>query len=64
MSRYNVAVKSGLYAKYYFELRDLLRGNEKEFPLKPISKAESDRLELRSIEYKDVFQGAGSQGKK
>jgi hypothetical protein len=58
-----VTVKSNLYAKYYFELRALFKDNEKEFPLKPINKAESDRLEIRSREYKDVFEGSASQGK-
>jgi hypothetical protein len=53
-----VTVKSNLYAKYYFELRALFKDNEKEFPLKPINKTESDRLEIRSREYKDVFEGA------
>lgn len=64
MCRYNVTVKSNLYAKYYFELRALFKDNEKEFPLKPINKTESDRLEIRSREYKDVFEGAATVGKK
>jgi hypothetical protein len=59
-----VTVKSNLYAKYYFELRALFKDNEKEFPLKPINKTESDRLEIRSREYKDVFEGAAEKGKK
>ena len=57
--QYNVTVKSNLYAKYYFELRALFKDNEKEFPLKPIDKKEADRLEIRSREYKDIFEGEG-----
>ena len=36
--QYNVAVKSNLYAKYYFELRALFKDNTKEFPLVPLDK--------------------------
>ena len=57
-SRYNVTVKSNLYAKYYFELRALFKDNEKEFPLKPLDRRDADKLELRSKEYKDTFEGA------
>ena len=58
-----MTVKSNLYAKYYFELRALFKDNEKEFPLKPIDKREAERLEIRSREYKDIFEGAGQKGK-
>jgi len=61
--QYNVTVKSNLYAKYYFELRALFKDNEKEFPLKPIDKKEADRLEIRSREYKDIFEGEGQKAK-
>lgn len=61
--RYNVTVKSNLYAKYYFELRALFKDNEKEFPLKPIDQNEAKRLELRSREYKDIFEGEGDKAK-
>lgn len=61
--RYNVTVKSNLYAKYYFELRALFKDNEKEFPLKPIDKKEAERLEVRSREYKDIFEGEGQKAK-
>lgn len=52
-----------MYAKYYFELRALFRDNEKEFPLKPIDKRDAERLELRSKEYKDIFEGVGQKAK-
>ena len=58
-----MTVKSNLYAKYYFELRALFKDNEKEFPLKPIDKSEADRLEVRSREYKDIFEGEGQKAK-
>jgi len=56
-------VKSNLYAKYYFELRGLFKDNEKEFPLKPIDKVEAERLEIRSKDYKDIFEGEGQRAK-
>jgi len=64
INRYNVTVKSNLYAKYYFELRGLFKDNEKEFPLRPINKEEADRLEIRSKDYKDIFEGEGEKAKK
>jgi len=47
--QYNVTVKSGLYAKYYFELRALFK-NEAEFPLTPLDASSATRLEARSAE--------------
>lgn len=63
MFRYNVTVKSNLYAKYYFELRGLFKDNEKEFPLKPINKQDAEKLEIRSRDYKDIFEGEGQKAK-
>ena len=54
--RYNVTVKSNLYAKYYFELRALFKDNEKEFPLKPLEKLDAVNLELNSMKYKDSLE--------
>eukprot|EP00357_Protocruzia_adherens_P008197 CAMPEP_0115030686 /NCGR_PEP_ID=MMETSP0216-20121206/37988_1 /TAXON_ID=223996 /ORGANISM="Protocruzia adherens, Strain Boccale" /LENGTH=258 /DNA_ID=CAMNT_0002407997 /DNA_START=87 /DNA_END=863 /DNA_ORIENTATION=- len=48
--QYNVTVKSGLYAKYYFELRALFKDNEAEFPLTPLDNQQAMELELRSGE--------------
>jgi len=47
--QYNVTVKSGLYAKYYFELRALFK-NDAEFPLTPLDAQSAQRLEARSAE--------------
>jgi hypothetical protein len=52
-----VTVKSSLYAKYYFELRALFKDSEKEFPLKALDKSDAERLESRSKEYKETFEG-------
>jgi hypothetical protein len=51
-----VTVKSNLYAKYYFELRALFKDNEKEFPLKPLDKADAINLELNSVKYKNNLE--------
>ena len=56
-------MKSNLYAKYYFELRGLFKDNEKEFPLRAINKDEAERLEIRSKDYKDIFEGEGQKAK-
>jgi hypothetical protein len=45
---FNVAIKSSVYAKYYFELRTIAERNEINFPLQPLSKAQEDKLEVSS----------------
>jgi len=45
---FNVSLKSSLYAKYYFELRDLAERDQRHFPLEPLSKEAAERLEKRS----------------
>lgn len=62
--QYNVTVKSNLYAKYYFELRNLFKDNEKDFPLQQIDANDAALLEQRSREYKDIFEGEGQKAKK
>ena len=47
--QYNVTVKSHLYARYYFELRALFKDNEKEFPIKVLTKKDAEKLELNSM---------------
>ncbi len=62
--QYNVIVKSSLYVRYYHELRGLFKDNLQEFPLQPLSKIEADRLEIRSKDYIDIFEGEGEKAKK
>ena len=45
-------------------MRGLFKDNEKEFPLKPINKDDAERLEIRSKDYKDIFEGEGEKAKK
>lgn len=40
-----MTVKSNLYAKYYFELRNLFKDNEKDFPLQQIDANDAALLE-------------------
>ena len=47
--QYNVTVKSHLYARYYFELRALFKDNEREFPIKVLTKKDAEKLELNSM---------------
>lgn len=46
--QYNVTVKSHLYARYYFEMRALFKDNEKEFPLRVLTKKDAEKLEISS----------------
>jgi hypothetical protein len=48
-----VNVKSNLYAKYYFELRELFKNCEYEFPAKPLTKSDEERLEISTINFKE-----------
>ena len=57
-------MKSNLYAKYYFELRGLYKNNKKEFPNKPISKIEAQKLEIRTNKFRDIFEGVGKKAKR
>eukprot|EP01087_Luapelamoeba_hula_P019888 TRINITY_DN665_c0_g2_i1.p1 TRINITY_DN665_c0_g2~~TRINITY_DN665_c0_g2_i1.p1 ORF type:complete len:347 (+),score=81.31 TRINITY_DN665_c0_g2_i1:310-1350(+) len=45
---YNVNVTGGLYAKYYFELRELTEKDNKRFSLQPLDKVGIERLEARA----------------
>lgn len=47
--KYNVTVKSALYAKYFFELRGLYK-SDSDFPLKPLNEQQAAMLEARSTE--------------
>lgn len=51
--QYNVAIKSTLYARYYFELRALFQDNEQEFPYNSLTNGEAEKLELNSQIYQD-----------
>jgi len=46
--QYNVSMHASMYAKYYFELRDLSDLPQNAFPLKPLDKEKSRLLEERS----------------
>lgn len=46
--KFNVTLKSSVYTKYYFELRRLAERDAKNFPLEPLDKEGSKRLEERS----------------
>jgi len=45
---FKLTVSSSLYAQYYFELRSICEENSQTFNLKPLTKAQARRLELRS----------------
>ena len=56
--QFNVYVSSGLYARYYFELRTLLESSHPSAAnmMRPLTKAQGDRLEARSAEKADYFE--------
>jgi len=45
---FNVAIRSSVYAQYYFCLRTIAERNEINFPLQPLTKAQEDKLEIAS----------------
>jgi hypothetical protein len=54
--QYNVTVKSALYARYYFEMRALFKENEKEFPLKALTKKDAEKLQISSALFSQQFE--------
>ena len=46
MLDFNIDVDTSVYAKYYFELRELAERYDKAFPLDPLDKATASRLEV------------------
>lgn len=59
--QYNVTVKSHLYARYYFEMRALFKDNEKEFPLKVLTKKDAEKLEISSALFSQQFEKPSSK---
>jgi len=57
--QYNVSLNAGLYAKYYFELREL--AGSRQFPLKPLDREGAKRLESRSATEEENARSAGQQ---
>lgn len=51
-----MTVKSHLYARYYFELRALFKDNQREYPLKMLTKKEAERLEINSQMFSEQFE--------
>eukprot|EP01029_Cantina_marsupialis_P005284 TRINITY_DN1570_c0_g1_i6.p2 TRINITY_DN1570_c0_g1~~TRINITY_DN1570_c0_g1_i6.p2 ORF type:complete len:121 (+),score=23.20 TRINITY_DN1570_c0_g1_i6:527-889(+) len=51
---YNVTVPSSLYARYFFELRDLCEENEMKFPLSPLP---ADAVIFFSVQFLSFFSG-------
>lgn len=47
--QFNVSLKASVYAKYYFELRSFSERDSDHFPLNPLDKEGSKRLEKRSL---------------
>jgi len=46
--QYIVSIKASIYAKYYFALSSFAEKNESNFPLKPLSREDEERLEKLS----------------
>ncbi|NXS40520.1 CCNY protein, partial [Balaeniceps rex] len=60
--QFNINVPSGVYAKYYFDLRSLAEANNLSFPLEPLSRDRAYKLEaisrLCEDKYKDFRKAA------
>lgn len=46
--QFNINVPSSVYAKYYFELRNLADHNDLTFPAEPLSELRAQKLEAMS----------------
>lgn len=46
--QYDINIKPSLYARYYYECRELFKNCEYEFPYDPLTRDEADRLEINS----------------
>ncbi|XP_053386402.1 cyclin-Y-like protein 1 isoform X2 [Mercenaria mercenaria] len=56
MLQFNINVPSGVYAKYYFDLRALAGDNDLSFPLEPLDKERAMKLEAMSTTWEDNFR--------
>jgi len=45
---FNLAIKSSIYAKYYFSLRTIAERSEINFPLQPLTRTQEQELEAKS----------------
>lgn len=54
--QFNINVPSGVYAKYYFDLRALAGDNDLSFPLEPLDKERAMKLEAMSTNWEDNFK--------
>lgn len=54
--QFNINVPSGVYAKYYFDLRALAGDNDLTFPLEPLDKERAQKLEAMSSTREDNFK--------
>lgn len=54
--QFNINVPSGVYAKYYFDLRALAGDNDLTFPLEPLDKERAQKLEAMSTNREDTFK--------
>lgn len=53
--QFNINVPSGVYAKYYFDLRTLAETNDLTFPSEPLSKDRAQKLEAMSRVMEDKY---------
>lgn len=53
MLQFNINVPASVYAKYYFDLRQLAEDKDIAFPAEPLSKERAQKLEAMSRLYED-----------
>lgn len=49
--QFNINVPASVYAKYYFDLRQLADDNNLSFPLEPLNNQRAQKLEVSSVAF-------------
>lgn len=57
--QFNINVTASIYAKYYFDLRQLADDNNLSFPLEPLNNQRAQKLEVSPAPHTAAGSGAG-----
>lgn len=52
--QFNINVPASVYAKYYFDLRQLADDNNLNFPLEPLNNQRAQKLEVKLLKHLNI----------